>query len=187
MNVLLNKFPTKIRIDDEIYSVKSDFRNCLKIIMAYEDDTLTLEEKYCILLKRLYNTVPKKIEEAIRKGVLFLNCGKEDSSNINDNVKRVYSFNKDGEYIYSAINQTHNTDLESIEYLHWWKFVFFFMDVDKDCTLSYLTSLRDKKNKGKLDKEEKNIWYTMRKILDLDYIPDEEQEESDFMKKWNGR
>ena len=45
MNVLLNKFPTKIRIDDEIYSVKSDFRNCLKIIMAYEDDTLTLEEK----------------------------------------------------------------------------------------------------------------------------------------------
>ena len=61
------------------------------------------------------------------------------------------------------------------------------MDVDKDCTLSYLTSLRDKKNKGKLDKEEKNIWYTMRKILDLDYIPDEEQEESDFMKKWNGR
>ncbi len=186
MNVLLSKFPTKIKIGNEIYPVNSDFRNCLKIIMAYEDERLTLEEKYYILLKRLYGGIPNNTEEAIRKGVLFLNCGKEENSDVSNNVKRVYSFNKDGEYIYSAINQTHNTDLESIEYLHWWKFVFFFMDVDKDCTLSYLISLRDKKNKGKLDKEERKTWFTMRRILDLDYVPKElEDDDSNFMKLWN--
>lgn len=185
MNILLNKFPQKIKIENEIYDINSDFRNCLKIIMAYEDDMLTINEKHYIMLKRLYGTIPKNIEEATEKGILFLDCGKKEENNLSDEIKRVYSFSKDSEYIYSAINQTHNTDLESIEYLHWWKFVFFFMDVNKDCTLSYFISLRDKKNKKKLNKEEKAIWIRMRNILDLDYSTEIQEDDSEFMKLWN--
>lgn len=186
MNALLNRFPTKIKIEEQIIDIDSDYRNCLKIIMAYEDDDLSIEEKHYIMLKRLYKKIPDNIELAIEKGLLFLNCGKEDEEASEKIKKRVYSFDKDGEYIYSAINQTHNIDLESIEYLHWWKFVFFFMDVKQDCTLSYIISLRDKKNRGKLDKDEKQTWFKMRKILDLDYVIEKpEDDDSDFMKLWN--
>ena len=107
MNILLNKFPTKIKVGKEICDIDSDFRNCLRIIMAYEDTDLTISEQYYIMLKRLYKTIPNDIEEAIKKGILFLNCGK-DNDDISDNTKRVYRFDKDAEYDYSAINQTHN-------------------------------------------------------------------------------
>lgn len=182
MNALLNKFPTKIRIDNIDYEINSDYRNCLKIILAFEDDELTVEEQYYIMLSLLYKKMPENIELAIEKAILFLNCGKEHKVS---ESKRAYSFSKDSEYIYSAMNQTHNIDLESIEYLHWWKFVFLFMDVDKDCTFSYITSLRYKKNNGKLDSYDKKIWIEMREIVDLDYSS-EDEEESEFMKLLNG-
>lgn len=182
MNALLNKFPTKIRIDDTDYEINTDYRNCLKIILAFEDDELTIEEQYFIMLNLLYKEMPENIELAIEKAILFLNCGEEYE--VSDS-KRTYSFNKDSKYIYSAMNQTHNIDLESIEYLHWWKFVFLFMDVDKDCTFSYITSLRYKKNNGKLDNYDKKIWVEMREIVDLDYSC-EDEEESEFMKLLNG-
>ena len=182
MNALLNKFPTKIRIDDTDYEINTDYRNCLKIILAFEDDELTIEEQYFIMLNLLYKEMPENIELAIEKAILFLNCGEEYE--VSDS-KRTYSFNKDSKYIYSAMNQTHNIDLESIEYLHWWKFVFLFMDVDKDCTFSYITSLRYKKNNGKLDNYDQKIWVEMREIVDLDYSC-EDEEESEFMKLLNG-
>lgn len=182
MNALLNKFPTKIRIDNTDYEVNSDYRNCLKIILAFEDEELTIEEQYYIMLNLLYKEMPENIELAIEKAILFLNCGEEYEAL---ESKRTYSFNKDSKYIYSAMNQTHNIDLESIEYLHWWKFVFLFMDVDKDCTFSYITSLRYKKNNGKLDSFDKKIWIEMREIVDLDYS-NEDEEESEFMRLLNG-
>ena len=182
MNALLNKFPTKIRIDNTDYEVNSDYRNCLKIILAFEDEELTIEEQYYIMLNLLYKEMPENIELAIEKAILFLNCGEEYEAL---ESKRTYSFNKDSKYIYSAMNQTHNIDLESIEYLHWWKFVFLFMDVDKDCTFSYITSLRYKKNNGKLDSFDKKIWIEMGEIVDLDYS-NEDEEESEFMRLLNG-
>ncbi len=183
MNALLNKFPTKIRIDNIDYEINTDYRNCLKIILAFEDEELTIDEQYYIMLNLLYKKIPDNFELAIEKAILFLNYGEEFS--MSKPNKRTYSFNKDSKYIYSAMNQTHNIDLESIEYLHWWKFVFLFMDVDKDCTFSYITSLRYKKNNGKLDSYDKKVWIEMREIVDLDYSS-EEDEESEFMQLLNG-
>ena len=186
MNALLTKFPTKIRIDDIDYEINSDYKNCLKIILAYEDESLMSSEQNYIMLKRLYKIIPENIEEAIEKGIKFLNCGEEKKNTITDADKRVYSFEKDSKFIYSAVKQTHDVDLESIEFLHWWKFVFLFMDVNKDCTFSYLISLRSKKAKGKLDEYEKKAWFSMREIVDLDYVSPEDEEEDEFFKEWNG-
>lgn len=186
MNVLLTKFPTKIRVGEFVYDINSDFRNCLRIILAFEDDELTIQEKNIILLKRLYGeNVPDDLDQALTKAVKFLDCGENITPNsLTD--KRVYSFDKDAKYIFTAISQTHDVDLESIGYMHWWKFVFYFMDIDKDCVLSQFISLRQRKNEGKLTKEEKKVWSSMREILDLDFVYEESEEESKFLNMWNG-
>ena len=49
MNVLTDKFPTKINVNNKVLRINSDFRNCIKIIEAFEDDDLFDEEKYLIL------------------------------------------------------------------------------------------------------------------------------------------
>lgn len=185
MNPLINKFPTKIELNGKVYEINTDFRNCLKIILAFEDDDLTIEEKYYIMLQRLYGCVPKNQEEAIRKAILFLDCGEEQKDE--SDKPRIYSFSKDAKYIYSAIEMSSNgLDLENIEYLHWWKFYYKFFDINKDTTFSNIISLRDKKNHGKLTEEEKNIFIESREILDLDYQTEPSEEESKFMNLFNG-
>lgn len=189
MNVLTSKFPTKVKIDDEIFELNTDFRNCLKIMIAYEDKELLLEEKHVVMLNLLYKNPEKivNIRKAIEQGVKFLNCGEEqsDDSIASKAQKRVYSFEKDSKYIYSAIKQTDNVDLEEVEYLHWWKFAFLFMDIGKDCLLNQLIYLRKKKQEGKLTDEERKLYVSIKEIVDLDYQP-LTNENSEFLSLWGG-
>lgn len=185
MNVLTDKFPTKIKVNNKILNINSDFRNCIKIIEAFEDEDLLDEEKYLILTKRLYidEVEDENLQEAIIKGIKFLDLGEENKNN-EENVKRLYSFTKDDNYIYTGIRQSHNIDLNSIEYLHWWNFVYLFLDIGQDCMFNQLVYYRKRKNEGKLTKDEKKIYISMRKILDLDYEEDDAEDDG-FMKMLN--
>ncbi len=185
MNNLIDKFPTKALIDGKVYELNTDFRNCLKIILAFEDDELLDFEKAEIMLRNLYGeNIPKNTDEAIRKAIYFLDCGEEDEEKKvgTSNSTRLYSFTKDAKYIYSAIKQTHGIDLESIEYLHWWKFVYLFLDLNPNCFFCKIIDLRNKKKKGKLSKEEKRLYIQLYDILELNNKPkftEEEQKEID--------
>lgn len=185
MNPLINKLPAKIKVGDEVIEINADFRNCLKIIIAYEDNDLTIQEKHLIMLKLLYKTMPQDIEKAIIQGIKFLNCG-EETINSKEN-ERVYSFKKDAKYIYPAVSQASKVDLETVGFFHYWKFFYYFLDIPDNCTFSNIISFRQKKNKGKLTKEEKKVYLESIEVLDLDYEPEETtEEESEFMKAFVG-
>lgn len=189
MNILVDKFPTKINLKGRIFKINSDFRVGIKIIQMYEDETLAQEEKTFIMLKLLYKEkIPQElIEEAINKAIIFLNAD-ENINNKNETsdipVKRLYSFTKDAKYIYSAIKKTHNVDLERIGYLHWWKFVYYFLDLDEKCFFSQMIYLRNQKNKGKLTKEEKSIYSNLEDILELDSSLEYSEEEQEAINKF---
>ena len=53
MNALVNKFPTKLKIDEIEYEINTNFRICLDIILAFEDEELTGYEKIAIMLDLL--------------------------------------------------------------------------------------------------------------------------------------
>ena len=188
INVLIDKLPTKTIIDGKEYNLKTDFRNCLKAIMAFEDEELTGSEKAVIMLELLYEEIPENLDEAVKKAILFLDCGEQDEDKKVGSQKssnRLYSFSKDAKYIYSAIKQTHGIDLENVEYLHWWKFVYLFLDLNPDCFFCKIMDLRNKKRKGTLSKEEKKVYMQLFDIVSLDRKPqftEEEQKEiDDFM------
>ena len=188
INVLIDKLPTKTIIDGKEYNLKTDFRNCLKAIMAFEDEELTGSEKAVIMLQLLYEEIPENLDEAVKKAILFLDCGEQEEDKKVGSQKssnRLYSFSKDAKYIYSAIKQTHGIDLENVEYLHWWKFVYLFLDLNPDCFFCKIMDLRNKKRKGTLSKEEKKAYMQLFDIVNLDQKPqftEEEQKEiDDFM------
>ena len=140
MNQLINKFPTKIKLKEDILEINTDFRECLNIITMLEDNELTKHDKIELMIELLYKDSSKinenNIEEAVRKAVLFLDAGDNAQKEFVDDEnyikpKRIYSFTKDAKYIYSAIKKSHGVDLENIEYLHWWKFVYYFFDLDE--------------------------------------------------------
>ena len=88
---------------------------------------------------------------------------------------RYYSWSQDARYIMSAIEQTYQIDLSTAG-LHWWRFTYMFLDLQEDCFFSRLIYLRKQKEKGKLTKEEKEWYYSMREIVDLPEIYTSEEQ-----------
>lgn len=187
MNILAERFPTSVEINGREYALNTDFRVGLKIILAWEDPELTAREKTLVMLRLLYKEIPPDTQKACELAVYFLNCGeeKDDGEAAESPVRRVYSFTKDAKYIYSAIRQTHGIDLETVKCLHWWKFCYFFLDLDPDCMFQQMLHLRQQKQRGKLTKEEQAIYYRLRDILDLPQEKDAETRsaEEEFMAK----
>lgn len=172
MNILVDKFPTKCIIDGKTYTFNTDYRNCLKIMFALQDDDLTVNEQFLIMLKRLFVEVPDNIEKAVQAAISFLNCSFEKKNNEDKASEQftdtcLFSWQKDAKYIYSAIKQAHGIDLEDVEYLHWWKFVYLFLDLNKDCQFYRIIGLRDKKRKNKLTKEEREWCQKNKDIINL--------------------
>lgn len=184
MNILTDVLPTSLLISNTEYKIDSDFRTCLKIILAFEDNDLTPQEKQIILLSMLFVKVPEDVEQAIKTAHVFLNGGKVDEKEYSG--PRLYSFATDANFIFAAFRQTHGIDLE-VTNLHWWKFLALFMDLGQDTTFCQLVSLRKRIKTGKASKEEKEAARTMGDMLDVPEIDDrtleEKERELEFFRK----
>lgn len=187
MNILIDNLPTKIKVNENIYNINPEYKNILNIIIAFEDETLTLEEQYFIMIKCLYlEEIPEEdLEEAIKKAIKFIDCG-EDKKEVDFNKPRSYSFKKDGNYIFSGINQTHHIDIEEKKNLHWWKFISFFMDMNTDCMFGELMYYRVRKQEGKLTEEEKKNYKKIKDLVELEPVKKEvSQARKDFFEKFH--
>lgn len=187
MNILVDAPTESVDISGKIYQLNTDFRTCLKIIMAFEDNDLTPQEKQLILLGNLYSVVPNDLTAALERANWFLNGGKENTPDENPTSPvRVYSFAKDGNFIYAAFRQTHGIDLATAQ-LHWWTFLALFMDLGQDTTFCQLTALRKRLKTGKASKEEKAAAYEMGEMIDLPEVDertlDEKEAENEFLRK----
>lgn len=186
-NILIDQFPTAIMIDDKEISVNYDFRTGIRIILAFEDNTLTDFEKQTILLQNLYPNISDipNAEIAIKQGIKFLNGGKASKENDEDEPLRLYSFAKDAELIFAAFKQTHGIDLDTAD-LHWWKFLALFMDLGAETAFCNLIGLRQRLKTGKATKEERQMARDMPGLIDLPEIDtrtlEEKEKEAEFMR-----
>ena len=153
---------------------------------AFEDNDLTGFEKQSIMLELLYPVVPPNRVKAAELAVKFLNYGEESNQgDETESCERLYSFSQDAKYILSAVKQSYNVDLEKESDLHWWKFSYMFLDLNENCFFNRLICLRKQKAKGKLTKEEKEWYYSIREIVDLpeSYTAEEQTVINEFMSK----
>ncbi len=186
MNALLENPPESIEIDGKEYEINYDYRTCLKIILAFEDDDLTPGEKTQVMLELLYKDIPHNIQIAAEKAVLFLDCGEERSENSDsdDSSERLYSFSYDSKFIFSAIKYSHGIDLDECPNLHWWKFNYLLFDLDENCFFNRLIYFRRQKAKGKLTKEESEVYYSMHSVFELPIklTAEEQAADDEFMR-----
>lgn len=186
MNILTSDLPKKIKVNDHIYDINYDYRTIINILLAFEDEELTQEEKTYIMITNLYKEeIPEEdLEEAARKAVKFIDLGKEEKNSSSNSV-RTYSFEKDASYIFSGINQTHHIDLEEKPDLHWWKFMSMFMDMSPECMFGELIYYRKRKAEGKLTKEERKNYEKIKDLVDLDYVRKPSEARKKFFEEFN--
>ena len=92
----------------------------------------------------------------------------------------------DGVRIYSAILQTHGIDLQTVK-MHWWKFRMLFLDLHEDTTFQRMISLRSRREKGLLTKEEKRLWLDMAELLELrEADPERDRARTEFEQRMRG-
>lgn len=163
MNILFEQLPEAVEIDGIEYAINTDFRVCLRVILAFEDPELTPLEKQALLLENLYPDQPHNLGKALELAIKFLNGGEIQGEG---DGPRLYSFSKDARWIFSAFRQTHGIDLESAE-LHWWKYLALFMDLGSDTAFCNLVSLRKRIKTGKASKEERKAYQEMKDLIDL--------------------
>jgi hypothetical protein len=173
-------------VDDREYPIETDFRTCLRVIMAFEDTELTSLEKQIVLLENLYPERPENLSKAFEQGVKFLNGGKRGEEEKEGLSLRLFSFERDAALIFSAFQQTHGIDLENTQYLHWWKFMALFMDLGPDTTFCNLINLRRRIKSGTASKEERKTALELGELFEVPEAdtrtPEEREREAEFMR-----
>ncbi|MEG0944002.1 MAG: Gp15 family bacteriophage protein [Angelakisella sp.] len=182
MNPLSEKLPTAIRIGNVAYPIRSDWRSCMKIILAFESGELTPQEQLAVMVELLYKKTPPLCGETFSKAVMFLNGGEAGRGDSTQSCGRLYSFGLDGRFIYPAFRQSHGIDLGSAQ-LHWWEFCWLFLDLREDCAFCRLVGLRSRKRSGSLTREEREQMVGMEQLLELpqQYSTEEQEQIQGFL------
>lgn len=170
MNLLIDLLPTSVTIDGEEFEVNSDFRTLILFELLMLDDQDS-KEKIIKSLELFYYKCPHNIEEAINKMLWFYRCGKEEaeskSTGENGISNRIYSFENDDSYIYSAFFTQYGIDLQDIEYLHWWKFKALFKSLTDENEFVKIMGYRSMDISKIKDKDQKAYYQKMKKIHQL--------------------
>lgn len=124
---MFQKLPTYVRINDKKFIINADFRAMIKIEEIIKDSTLEDNQKLINVLKVFYfSDEIFRNEETMTKGLekleWFYNCDrKPNKKTTGGSATKVFSYEYDDIYIYSAFLQEYNIDLTT-DYVHWWKF-----------------------------------------------------------------
>ena len=151
--------PTQLKVGGDMYDIRTDFRDVLRILCAFEDPDLTNKEKTLVCLQVLYEDIdsmpPSLYEEALQQAREFIDHGAEGKQT----STKTMDWEQDANLIFPAVNAAAGTEVRQVEYMHWWTFLGFFMSIDKKSTYATVLALRSKKAKGKkLEKWERDFW-----------------------------
>ena len=186
MNILIDLLPSSVKIDGTEYEINSDFRTSVLFSLLMEDDNLSEEEKVLQALNLYYPVIPDNLEEAIEQIKWFYSCGKLDNPIGNKKAraisKKVFDFEVDANYIYSAFMSQYNIDLQDIEQLHWWKFKALLEGLKEDNKLSKIIEYRSVDLSKIKDKEQRKFYKDMQKQYSLNK---ESKEELKLLEEWN--
>ena len=186
INILLDELPKKINGN----RINSDFRISILFELLMQDKEVKNEDKVRQALILYYPNIEKitDYKQAVDDIIWFYKCGKEEKkvddelkeNNENNKQKQIYSYEFDAEYIYSAFMEQYNIDLNSIKYLHWWKFKALFNSLNENVLFSKIMSYRTM-NVNKI--KDKTLRKNYKKLKELYKLPDmrsEEEKEEDF-------
>ena len=120
--IRLGQLPVILTIGEKEWKIRTDYRDILVIMQAFNDPELMVEEAYVVMCKILYENwpdMPRELyEEAAKKALWFLDCGQEDEDEIMP--VKVMDWEQDESILFPAINQVAGCEVRSVSYIHWW-------------------------------------------------------------------
>lgn len=186
---MIGRLPVTLVVAEKEWNIRTDYRDILTIMEAYNDPELSSSEKAWVMLSILYvdwNQMPRgAYEDAVKQAIWFLDCGQDRSGQ--KQQRKLMDWEQDEMILFPAINKAAGFEVRSVEYLHWWSFMGYFMEIDEG-TFSTVLGIRQKIAKGKkLEKWEQEFYRKNKEMCDLKTrYSTEEQEEIEYWNKLLG-
>jgi len=181
---MIGELPRTVCVHGVEYDVRTDFRDILKIVTAFSDPELEDDEKVYICLFIFYedfDAIPRRdYEEAFKEAIRFIDHNVEDGEEDPRKSPRVMDWEQDEAIMFPAINKVAGFETRSADYVHWWTFMGYYMEISEG-VFSNVLSIRLKKAKGKkLEKWEREFWTSNKGLCVLKTkLSAEEQAEKD--------
>lgn len=183
MNILLHKLPNTVSIDDKEYVIDTDFRIGIQFEILMANQSILDTDKIMQALQMFYPIIPENIVNAIDKILWFYNCGlpsNETNKKSSSSQAPVFSYEQDQYMIYTAFLPYYHIDLNSIEYLHWWKFKQLLNELPDEAKLKKVMMYRMIKINSNMSKEQKQFYAEMKSIYKLEDGRSEKQKANTF-------
>lgn len=178
MNMICNPVPTTLNIVGTEYKINTDFRIWVEFERILTSEIDDYDKALSDILQKIFIDLPANgVDETATEAILnFYRCGKDDvKHNGAGSQKEIFNYDFDDGYIYSAFLQQYGIDINSIEYLHWWKFRALFQSLSDDTEFVKIMGYRSIEISSKMSTEQRNFYQHMKKMYALP-LPKDVQE-----------
>ena len=161
LNVLYEQFPECVSVQGKDYPIETDFREWIRFSELVEDDDIPWQMKVRLMLQWYLEKVPDDLEAAIYALGDFLSAQKiylyddRAEKEENKNLKPAFSFQEDAGCIYTAFVDCYGIDLQTVPYMHWWKFKTLFDGLPENTEIKQRMMYRTIDANSIKDKEER--------------------------------
>lgn len=169
---MIGLLPQTLKVCNKDYAIRSDFRDILRIIAAYNDKDLSDQEKVFVCLHRIYKDLASmpadkdSYAEAIKAATEFMECRMSDGKP----TPKVVNWEKDEQLIFPAINKVAGMEVRAVPYMHWWTFLGYFQAIDRDDLWGVVLTIRQKKAMHKkLEKHEQEFFAANRDLCSVEF------------------
>lgn len=158
--MMFYELPKTLEVNGTEYAIRTDYRDILNILAAFDDPELEDADKAYVCLMVLYvdfEDMPKSdFQAAFEAAMNFIDRGEKSKGR---GGPRTMDWEQDAQILFPAINNVAGYEVRSVEYLHWWTFMGYFLEITEG-VYSTVLSLRQKKARGKkLEKWEREWWH----------------------------
>lgn len=187
---MIGELPRSLSVGGSARPIRSDFRDVLRILTAFGDAELSESEKVYVCLYILYedfeNFPPSDYEAAFSAAIGFIDGGMPGEESGKPSP-RLVDWEQDEPLLFPAVNRVAGFEVRAVDYLHWWTFLGYYMEIH-DGAYAQILSLRAKKAKHKkLDKWEAEFWSANKGLCEIkEKLTREEAEKRDKLNKMLG-
>lgn len=172
INLLYEKYPNEVIVNNESYPIYTDFRDWIAFFDMRDDTSADKEDIISCAFSWFQDIVPKDREQGFQALLDFASCkdltfkSSEETQSKNDSFQKpVLSYLYDCEYILGAFLQVYHIDLNTIQYMHWYKFNALIKALPEDTPLKQrmiyrntnLCDIKDKAERKRIKKIKQSI------------------------------
>lgn len=185
MNFFYEAFPDSVCVRGEEIFIITDFREYIRLLDMLKCEELTAMQKTELLSEYFLDEIQID-EEAISALTEFVLMDieekkteedpSEDQEEQDGSQKNLFSYEIDYPFILSGFLRDYGIDLETVDYLHWWKFRMLFDGLSEDTEIKQrimyrginLSDIKDKEERKRISRIQKRIQLPMEALTDYD-------------------